>query len=150
MNKAYANHLLQRADPRDVQQSALVDPRFADMFKDEDFVIDFENDAYLHRHPEIKYAMEQLAFVQSTQQDQVPEEEEEEQGDEDDDIRVGDTGETYDDKLLQAKQHTSTLSEDYHQQTRLPTLLHVSDDEDDGWDQGMQEMEQLRTLAEDT
>ena len=39
-----------------------MDPRFGDMFKDNDFKIDFVGDKYLHLHPEIKYAMDQLEY----------------------------------------------------------------------------------------
>merc|ERR1712217_490933 len=44
---------------------------------------------------------------------------------------MGANQETYDDKFFGAKDYQSTMKEDYHQETRLHTLLDRSDNEDD-------------------
>eukprot|EP01083_Nonionella_stella_P185836 678775_1 len=138
VNKSYANYLLNtKGIEKDTMLNPLVDPRFGDMFKDSDYKIDFVGDTYLHYHPEIKYAMDQIEYQAlvnnegDTSVETMDHQEQNEDADEDDIMVQDKGGETYDDKFLRAKDYMSTMDTDYKKETKLPVLLEESDDGED-------------------
>jgi len=58
INKNYAKYLINsKGLEKDTALNPLLDPRFSAMFKNQEYVIDFENDPYLRYHPEIQYVL---------------------------------------------------------------------------------------------
>lgn len=170
VNRPYANHLMselqvKKRNSNESGMNALVDPRFSDMFKNSDFVIDFRNDSYLNFHPEIKYAMDQIEYKQINEEDDFVKEDEKEMDDE-----INDGKETFDDKFLDLNKNEPIFQ--FSRKTQLPTLLDSDDDivrdvdetnvecnelledeimVDDGWnDDSIQGMNDLRTLKADS
>eukprot|EP01084_Bolivina_argentea_P298779 514925_1 len=175
VNKSYANYLL-KTKGNDNNLNPLLDPRFSNMFKDNDYKIDFIGDKYLHYHPEIKYAMDQIEYQQLVKDSKINMNESDEEDDnedefdmEDDDIMVSGKNKniTYDDKFLKANYYdTNILNIDYKKETKLPVLLESDNDDDDdddmnennfindendesdGWDKHIEEFGKLRRLDE--